>query len=204
VIGTRAARFAEVPNGTRLRIDGVARELDPMLTSPVAGCACVAFRLVIEEPGWHPVLERARSVRFLVVDGGVGVRVEGPFRVLLQTAYEWDFGNDVQRRIAQVIGADRLAGEGMLGAIQAGDPIERAIAPTGRTAADEIYCQNYRYFEALIRPGDRVVVEGFAAVMVDPAGTRAGLREPPLLHTLTGTAERPVVVTLPDPGSVGP
>jgi hypothetical protein len=203
VLGTRAARFAEVPNGTRLRIGGVARELDPMLTSPVAGCACVAFRLVIEEPGWHPVLDRARCVRFLVVDGDVAVRVEGPFRVLLQTTYEWDFGNDVQRRIARVIGADRLAGEGTFSEVPPAGPVP-ATTPTARTATDEIYCQNYRYFEALIRPGDRVVVEGFAAVMVDPAGTRAGLREPPLLHTLTGTAERPVVVTLPDPGSVGP
>ena len=75
----------------------------------------------------------------------------------------------------------------------------------GRSAPpDEIYCQNYRYFEALIRPGDRVTVEGFASVAVHPAGERAGLRAPPLLYALSGTPERPAIVSVPEPGSVAP
>ncbi|HEY8924184.1 MAG TPA: hypothetical protein VIU64_07365 [Polyangia bacterium] len=154
------------------------------MTSPLLERACVAYRLVIEEPGWHPVLERAACAPFLVQDGEITVSVRGPFIVVLQTEYEWDFGNDVQERIARLV--DGLTEHPL-------------FAP-----ADEIYSQSYRYFEALIRPGDRVTVEGFASVAVHPAGERDGLREPPLLHSLSGTPERPVIVSVPERGSVAP
>jgi hypothetical protein len=67
-----------------------------------------------------------------------------------------------------------------------------------------IHSQNYRYFEALIRPGDLVALEGFSSVAVDPLGSRAGLRQPPILHTLTGTPEQPLVISVPERGAVGP
>lgn len=204
VLGTRAARFEELPHGTRVRIIGIARELDRTISSPVEERPCLAFRLVVEEPGWRPVLERTGCTSFLVQDGEVAVRIDGPFRVLLHTDYAWDFGNDVQRRIARLLDADRRPrrrGESRLARLlrvfAAGDQGATHPLPS---ESDAIYCENYRYFEALIRPGDRVAIEGFAALTVDPAGTRAALREPPLLHALTGTTERPVVVTIPEPG----
>jgi len=154
------------------------------LTSPLLERSCVAYRLVVEEPGWHPVLDRAACAPFLVQDGDITVSVRGPFTVFLGAEYEWDFGNEVQARIARVVDG---------------------LADHGREAPDdEIYSRNYRYFEALIRPGDRVTVEGFASLAVHPAGERAGLRAPPLLHSLSGTSERPVIVSVPEPGSVGP
>lgn len=188
-LGTRAARFGDVPKGTRVRIYGNAREAGGLLTSPLLERACLAYRLVVEEPGWHPVLERAACAPFLVQDGDVPVSVRGPFIVFLRVDYEWDFGNDVQARIARLVDATA----------------EHGRSAFGRSPpADEIYCRNYRYFEALIRPGDRVMVEGFASVAVDPAGERDGLRAPPLLYALSGTAERPVIVSVPEPGSVAP
>ena len=188
-LGTRAARFGDVPTGTRVRIYGTAREAGALSTSPLLQHACVAYRLVVEEPGWHPVLERAACAPFLVQDGDVAVSVRGPFIVFLRAEYEWDFGNDVQERIARLVD----------GNAEPGGPARGRPAPP-----DEIYCRNYRYFEALIRPGDRVTVEGFASVAVDPAGEREGLRAPPLLHALCGTPERPAIVSVPEPGSVGP
>ena len=209
IIGTRAARFGGLPNGTRVRIRGVAEARDPALISPVMERPCVAYRLVVEEPGWRPVLERTGCAPFFVQDGEVTVAVRGPFRVLLRADYEWEFGNEVQRRIAALL-ADRPWEGGSTGQASDGGPRTRPAlhGPRPRllpaTSLDEIYCQNYRYFEALVRPGHRVTVEGFASVTVDPAGERAGLREPPLLHALTGTAERPVVIAVPEPGSVAP
>ena len=76
VLGTRAARFGEVPHGTRVRILGIARELDRTITSPVDERPCLAFRLVVEEPGWRPVLERTGCTSFLVQDGDVAVRID--------------------------------------------------------------------------------------------------------------------------------
>jgi hypothetical protein len=208
VVGTRAASFDRVPHGTRVRIIGIARELDRTITSPVDERPCLAFRLVVEEPGWRLVLERTGCTSFLVQDGGVAVRIDGPFRVLLHTDYVWDFGNDVQQRIARLLEADRLARrsrtsrfENLLRSLAAGE--NGAADPRG-PEIDAIYCENYRYFEALIRAGDRIAVEGFAALSVDPGGARASLREPPLLHALTGTTERPVMVTIPEPGRVAP
>jgi len=173
-----------MPNGTRVRIYGTARDGGVLLTSPLLARGCVAYRLVVEEPGWHPVLERAACAPFLVQDGEVTVSVKGPFIVFLRAEYEWDFGDDVQARIARLV--------------------DGTAEPGGPGPADEVYSRNYRYFEALIRPGDRVTVEGFASVSVHPAGERDGLRAPPLLHALSGTADRPVIVSVPEPGSVGP
>ena len=207
VLGTRAARIDRLPHGTRVRIIGVARELVRTIVSPVDERPCLAFRLVVEEPGWRPVLERTGCTSFLVQDGDVAVRIDGPFRVLLHADYAWDFGNDVQRRIARLLAAERLARspgasrlERMLRALAA----DSGGSEQRPSETDAIYCENYRYFEALIRPGDRVAIEGFAALTVDPAGARAGMREPPLLHALTGTVERPVVVTVPEPGRTAP
>ena len=181
-LGIRAAHLTEIPRGTRVRIYALARGVDAPLTSPVAQRACIAYRLVVDEPAWRQVLERAACTPFVVQDGGIMVRVRGPFQVLLSADYELDFGNDVQQRIAQL------------------RDIDRSKPPL----ADDVYTQNYRYFEALIRSGDRVAVEGFASVTVDPAGERDALRAPPLLYTLTGTAERPTIISVPEPGSVAP
>jgi len=159
-----------------VRLSGVASAGRELVTAPVSGQRCVAFRLLVEEPGWRPVLERSACTPFVLVDGGVSVAVEGPFRVLLHDHYDWKFGNDVQLRLAQTIA--------------------EAAPRTGRDE-DAIYQQNYRYFEALLRPGERVTVEGFASVEVTPAGTRSDLRAPPMRYALTGTPEHPVVVSMP-------
>ena len=80
----------------------------------------------------------------------------------------------------------------------------RLAPPEGTSAVEEFFSKNYRYFEALIRPGDQVAIEGFSSVTVDPTGSRAGLRQPPLIHAVTGMEDHPVIVSLPEPGSVGP
>jgi len=171
-LGVRASRLSSIPNGTRVRLYATARPAGPLLRSPVMEQACLAYRLVIERPGWHKVLDRSDCAPFLAQDGEIVISVRGPFDVVLSTEYQWEFGLDVKRRL-----------DGLL---------------------PEAPWKDYRYFEALVRPGDRVCIEGFASVTVDPAGERSALREPPLLYAVTGTLDWPAVVSFPERGSVAP
>lgn len=172
-LGVRAARLSSIPNGTRVRTYAVAQGAERLLTSPIMQQPCIAYRLVVEEPGWRKVLDSAACAPlFLAQDGPVVISVRGPFEVVLDTAYQWEFGPDVQRRLTRLL--------------------------------HQAPWKDYRYYEAMIRPGDRICIEGFASVTVDPAGERAALREPPLLYTVAGTVERPAVVSVPERGSVAP
>jgi len=207
-LGIRAARLPAVPNGTRVRLYAVARSTEASLVSPVMGRPCIAYRLVVERPGRQQVLERTACAPFLAQDGDVTLSVEGPFAVVLDSAYEWEFGTDVQRRLWHLLDADEVARQRtsdswlrrLLNAWLAPEP----GWPGEPARQDRVHRQDYRYFEALIRPGDRVSIEGFASVTVDPAGERAGLREPPLLYTVAGTPERPAIISVPEPGSMAP
>ena len=172
-LGVRAAGLSSIPNGTRVRLYATARAGAGVLRSPVTEQACLAYRLVIERPGWHKVLDRSDCTpSFLAQDGELVISVRGPFEVVMSAAYQWEFGLDVKRRLD-------------------------ALLP-------QAPWKDYRYFEALIRAGDRVCVEGFASVTVDPAGERSALREPPLLYTVTGTPDWPAVISFPEPGSMAP
>ncbi len=182
VLTTTASQLGAVPPGRRVRLTGVAGELGPLMTSPIGGRPCLAFRLLVEEPGWRPVLEHSACTRFLLVDQGIPVSISGPFRVLLAADYDWKFGNDVQLRLGRLIEEQSR---------------QRPRAGGMQEDADAIYQRNYRYFEALLRPGDRVTVEGFAQVEITPEGTRADLRAPPVRHALTGSPEQPLVVSVP-------
>ena len=207
-LGIRAARLPAVPNGTRVRLYAVARSTEASLASPVMGRPCIAYRLVVERPGRQQVLERTACAPFLAQDGDVTISVEGPFAVVLDSAYEWEFGTDVQRRLWHLLDADEVARR------RAGGSTLRRLLRTwlapdpgwpGEPAMrDGVHRQDYRYFEALIQPGDRISIEGFASMTVDPAGERAGLREPPLLYTIAGTPERPAIISVPEPGSMAP
>lgn len=156
-----------------MRTYAVARGAERFLTSPVMQRPCIAYRLVVERPGWHKVLDTAACTPFfLAQDGPVVISVRGPFEVVLDTDYEWEFGPDVQRRLTRLL--------------------------------HQAPWKDYRYYEALIRPGDRICIEGFASVAVDPSGERSALRQPPLLYTVAGTADRPAIVSVPELGSVAP
>jgi hypothetical protein len=205
-LGVRAARLSTIPNGTRVRLYGVARAAERLLLSPVMERPCIAYRLVVEEPGWRQVLESAEGTPFLLQDEGIVVSVRGPFEVVLQRPYEWEFGYDVLRRISHLLNRVRGREDAPAGPSL---PRPGLQPPRDRGTDDERrddfpYGRDCRYYEALIQPGDRVSIEGFASVTVDPAGERAALREPPLLYTVGGTRESPAVVSVPEPGSVAP
>ena len=204
VVWTRATRFSEVARGTRVHIAGIARELDRPLTSPVTQRPCLAYRLVVEKPGSRPALDVVGCGPFFLQDGDVMVRVDGPFRVLLHAAFEWDFGDDIQRRIASAIEADRAARARFPSRLETefAEFVRRNFEPDPELAPPDPLVENYRYFEALVRPGDRITVEGFASVTVEPSGERAGLREPPLLYAVSGTEDSPVLLAFPEPGSL--
>jgi hypothetical protein len=190
---TSAAALGQVEPGARVRISGIAVELDPPLATPVAAQPCIGYRLVVEEPAWRTVIDRRACARFLLVDAGVSVLIDGPFQILMHADHDWRFGNDVQLRLAQLIAAEGA---------KVTDPPWSFAARDAVSEADRIYQTNYRYFEALVRPGDRVIVEGFVSANVSPDGERAGLRAPPMRFALTGSPDHPTVVSLPPPASV--
>lgn len=52
----------------------------------------------------------------------------------------------------------------------------------------------YVYREGRLKPGDRVSVVGRASLEIDPAGARPGMRSPPVIVSLRGSTDDPVIV----------
>ena len=177
VTQTTADRLADVKHGQRASLSGFAGTLHGLVMSPVGGHRCIAYQVNAMEPfRWRgrQHIERRDCVPFLLVDGETSVRVEGPFYVILVRDYRVASGNDVQVRVAAIIHGDRSRG-----------PIEACAIG------------DYEYSEALVRPGDRVFVEGFISLDVDSTGPRASLRGPPMRYRLFGSAKHPTVVWFP-------
>jgi hypothetical protein len=200
VLEVGIARLGQIPTGTAVRITGTVRPLDGLLTSPVEQRPCIAYRLVVDEPGWRQVLDCSGCASFLVVSGGASVMVRGPFSVLLQSDYRWDFGEAVQVRLARLLEASTPVKPPprILSHLTGGRSYSRPRAVSANT-----YDQNYRYFEALLRPGMPVIVEGVTSTEIDPMGERATLRDPPLRGAVIASPDRPVTVSLPWPGALG-
>jgi hypothetical protein len=218
VFETSVSQVALRAPGERLRITGVAAELDGQLRAPIAGTPCLGFRLAIEAAAWRSVLERTECVRFRLTDGEASVIVEGPFRVFLPARFRVDFGNDVQIKLAEEVrhaSAARRAARGpqpqnLLAffkpfTVRLAEMMEEWDRRRSDEEEDELdrfipeneYTENYRYFEGLIRPGDPITVEGFASTGVDPAGERSALRATPLRVAIFGSPAEPTLISLP-------
>ena len=111
-------------------------------------------------------VERSGCARFAIADDTGTAFVEGPFLVGLDLDGEWSVPVTDFSRL------NRL------------DEYE-----TRRSGA-----WAYVYREGRLKPGDRVSVVGRASLEIDPAGARPGMRSPPVIVSLRGSTDDPVIV----------
>lgn len=122
---------------------------------------------------WLTIFKSADCGAFLVTDDSGTAAVEGPIAIALDPA---DAAWTNLPGGVLITPAHKLLHD-------------VAVARVG----DDLAGRYIRCQEALLRPGDRVSVFGLASMEVDPAG-RATLRDPPMLHHITGSEDAPVIV----------
>jgi hypothetical protein len=176
--------LGELRDGDRVRVTGVARRLKETLISPVTGRACIGFRFVIEAStmgaDWMVVVHRSSCAAFGIVEDGVEATVEGPFLFGL----DFDDRGDVWANLSP----------GLFGVL------EDAKIPLSGSFGSE---KEFRFREAVLQAGDRIMVLGPASIEIDRAGTRENFRGPPLRRVIRGGAGEPVVIADADEEDLG-
>jgi hypothetical protein len=170
---TPTTAIADLQEGVWSRVSGIVGAAGAPLTSPVEHQPCIGFRLLIErralgEP-WGPVIERQRCQPFRIRDASGEAAVEGPFL----------FGLEV----------DDAAWAGLPGDVY--DILDKAKIRT--TASRGNY--EFRFSQALLKPGDRISVLGRARQQLDPSGASAGYRSLPVAWHFKGTSRKPIALT---------
>ena len=172
------ARLADLRDGDRARVTGIARATDETTTSPIGQRSCIGFHVVVEEKtsggagaNWHTLLVRSHCLPFGLVDGDAEAVVEGPFDLGLDP----DDRGDVWSNLPPTLFA----------------MLEEARIPlTGHFGRDK----EFRFREALLRAGDRVSVLGRVSVEPHPYGHRENPRGTPLQCRVSGSDGQPVVI----------
>jgi hypothetical protein len=173
----REVRLADVKNGDRVRVTGLAQALERSLTSPVGRRACIGFQLVVEEqaPGdndWRVALERSECTPFGVRDGAAEAVVVGPFMLGLDPDDRGDIWANLPPSLFALLEEARVPLTGMFGRDK-----------------------SFRFREALLETGDRITVLGRVFLEPEPHGLREGLRGPPMRCAFKGSSAEPVVVS---------
>jgi hypothetical protein len=172
------ARLADLRDGDRLRVTGIARARVETTTSPIGQRSCIGFHVVVEEKtssgagaNWHTLLVRSHCLPFGLVDGDAEAVVEGPFDLGLDP----DDRGDVWSNLPPTLFA----------------MLEEARIPlTGHFGRDK----EFRFREALLRAGDRVSVLGRVSVEPHPYGHRENPRGTPLQCRVSGSEAQPVMI----------
>lgn len=171
-------KLSELRDGERARVTGIARATLETTTSPIGQRSCIGFHVVVEEKAssgaganWHTLLVRSHCLPFGLVDGEAEAVVEGPFDLGL----DCDDRGDVWANLPPTLFA----------------MLEEARIPlTGTFGRDK----EFRFREALLRPGDRVSVLGRLSVEPNPSGRRENPRGTPLQRRVSGSETQPVVI----------
>jgi hypothetical protein len=173
-----AAKLADVKNGALARVTGIARGLAQTVTSPIGQRSCIGFHVVIEEKSagaagndWNTLVVRTDCRSFGLIDGDVEAAVEGPFELGLDPDDRGDVWANLPPSVFAILE-------------------EEKIPLTGHFGRDK----EFRFREALLRPGDPVFVLGRVFVEPSPAGDRESPRGTPLRYRISGSAAQPVVV----------
>ena len=168
--------IAQLAEGERSRVCGVVEAAGPTITSPVDREACIGFRLLIERGKagrggeyWLPVVSRQACQPFRIRDDTGEATVEGPFRI----------GLDV----------DDGGWAGLPPEVYAILDEEKVSMKPGFGGGD----YQFRFSQALLKPGDRISVLGRASQKVDPTISTGG-RAAPLVWHFQGSDDEPVVL----------
>jgi hypothetical protein len=171
-----------------VRLTGRARRIGELLRAPLSGRPCVAYEVVVDEPGsargpgaaaWRHRVELHDAQPFLVVDetGEARVDTSGPMLISLSydhTGYTGAFGQ---------FPGDHQALASFLWSL---DVVR--INWLGRW-------RRFRYAEGVLEEGELVSVSADSVLEVDPMGERADLRSPPRRLVLRGTEARPLLIS---------
>jgi hypothetical protein len=172
-------RIEELKDGERARVIATVREASATYTSPVTERACIAYHFVIDERSsagagaiWMPVAEQTMCApSFTLVEGSAELSVYAPFRLAL----DFDDAGEVWANLPP-------------GVFRVLDQVGISLsAPFWRD-------RQFRFREAVLKPGDRVAVSGRVAIEVAAGGAREELRGPPLRRSLRGSPDQPVIV----------
>jgi hypothetical protein len=175
--------IGQVPEGTEVRIRGRVEPLSPPGVAPLSGRACVFYEVIIEElrggknKRWVRLVRDVQGVPFAVVD-------------------------DTGRAIVDASGAKLALHHDVTtrsGTLDDADAREQALlARHGISSTGWVFNKTIRYLEAVLEPGETVVVAGQGVREPDPdavaqvAGYREGL---PTRLRLTSSATFPLYVS---------
>lgn len=167
--------IARLVEGRPTRIVGVAEAIGPLLTTPVDPRPCIGFRLVVERrsdrssnAAWVPVLVQEDCRSFSVQDESGLAVVEAPV---------------VLRIDVDVGGWAGLPPEVY-------DLLDEAKIPLRGAFSDP----EFRFSLAVLKPGDRISVEGRATLQIDPSVPGASARSAPQTWHFKDTNAWPLVV----------
>ncbi|HTB59441.1 MAG TPA: hypothetical protein VLC06_16315 [Polyangia bacterium] len=165
--------IADLREGAWSRVCGIVEAAGAPLTSPVGRQSCIGFRLLIERralgESWSPVIKRQRCQSFRIRDDSGEATVAGPFL----------FGLDV----------DDGAWAGLPSDVY--EILHKAKVRTSALGGS----YEFRFSQALLKPGDRISILGRAKRQLDPSGASAGYRSPPVAWHFKGTTRRPIALT---------
>lgn len=156
----RATPIGDLVEGKGARIVGTAEALAPLLMTPVNPQPCIGFRLFVEQgsaarprDGWWAMLRRQACPSFAVRDD-TGIAI-------------------VERPVILAIDVDDGGWAGVPPEVYALLDEEK-IAPR---LSDEAY--DLRFSMRVLKPGDRISVEGQATLQIDPTVAAPNLRGAP-------------------------
>ncbi|HEY0714543.1 MAG TPA: hypothetical protein VGF45_17795, partial [Polyangia bacterium] len=178
--GMPEKRLGEIEEGP-VRVSGFVQPRDQLLRAPMSDRACVAYALEVQREGgrgiWFDVLDLRDVCTFDLIDRGDRVLVapDSHYGVALIDAQSWKEPKYVDER-------NRLH-----------ELLEQHDVALQAEWFDVGY--DFRYREAVLRPGESVSVGGCAVREVDPHGTREGLRSPPTSIVIRGTESVPVLLS---------
>src|SRR5215813_6593963 len=144
---------------------GRALALSDVLTAPLTERACLAYRVVVDEPGFfgRSVIAREEAVAAFVLDDG-----------------------SLVREIARIeFGVEQSLSSGHLN--EPSDRLQLFLFMHGQRHEDFVGLnRSLRYREWILAPGDRVRVRGKAEWEAAPDGRGGSFREPPRRLILRG------------------
>jgi hypothetical protein len=188
--------IAGVAPGRVVKVVGRLRANGPLLSSPLAGVACVWFQTVVQV--WRGALQWSDDVTagstesVLIDDGSVAVVEMRDAQVVLdRVGPEWRHEPPQPRERPGAVSAENLrkflASAGIDLRYHDANPLEPLLSlalPAGRAA---------RYREVVLREGDKVAVLGEATQAPDPTAHAGGFREP-VLRVVLGESPSGVLI----------
>jgi hypothetical protein len=180
-LAARPRALVHDAHGT-VRLTGRVRRIGDLLRAPLTGRPCVAYEVVVDEPGtggWQRCVELREVRPFMVADESGEARIDssGPF--LMSLSYHRT-GNTSAFSIYPGLHEDLaslLSTEGVV-----------STSWFGRW-------KRFRYGEAVLEEGGLVSVSAGSVLEVDPTGERANQRSPPERVVLRGTQALPLLIS---------